>query len=372
MLVYHALAAFGRSAGRLMSTNIANSRRTFFRRALYGAAGAAAIGGALGCGPRETATEPPAPPAIAPAAPQPAPPTSDRSRLVVARRAGARLSDTSLDRRAAQELLDHALQQLTGESDVARAWSRYFAADDVVAIKVNTIARAVLSTPPVLVGVVADRLQGIGIPASNIIVWDRSASELREAGYTLNDGGTGVQYVTHKGEWDQPTSSGQWRGRLPKLLTQRCSALINMPVLKDHGGAGITLSMKNHYGTIDNPGNCHANGCDPYPADISAHPVIRQKQRLIIADATRACWDQGPGPNDVGRVVWNYNGILVGTDPVAVDYQGWQIIEQQRQSVGVPALAAIGRRPKHIQSAADRGVGTNDPSRMDVLDTDIV
>jgi uncharacterized protein (DUF362 family) len=344
-----------------MAQATGSSRRAFLRRAFCGAVGLAGVGSVLGCARREPETAPPAPPA----------PAADKSRVVILRKAGARLADGSLDRRAAEQLLDQAMLQFTGERDVVRAWGRYFASDDVVGIKVNTIARAVLSTSPVLAAVVAERLQGVGIPARNVIIWDRSEGELREAGYTMNDGGPGIQCISHNNDWDRSTSSGQWRGRLPKLLTQRCSALINLPILKDHNSAGITLSMKNHYGTVDNPANCHGNGCDPFPADITAHPVIQDKQRLIIADATRACWDEGPGPSNIARVVWNYNAIMVGTDPVAMDYQAWQIIEQQRRSVGAPSLEQIGRVPKHIQSAADRGLGTNNPAQMDVIASDL-
>jgi uncharacterized protein (DUF362 family) len=46
---------------------------------------------------------------------------------------------------------------------------------------------------------------------------------------------------------------------LSKILTRMCTYLVNVPVLKDHGKVGITLSLKNHYGTIDNPMDCHPN-----------------------------------------------------------------------------------------------------------------
>jgi len=267
--------------------------------------------------------------------------------------------------------VDYGVGELAGESNVQKAWERFFGSDDVVGIKVCTIGRAALSTEPLLAAVVAERLQAMGIPARNIIIWDRSADELRAAGYDLEPGPSAVQCTSHGGDWDAPVESGVWRGRFAKLLTQHTSALINMPVLKDHGIAGVTCALKNHYGSIDNPGSCHGNNCDPYIADINAHAAVTSKTRLIIADATRVCWDQGPVPTDLDRVVWAYNGVLLGQDPVALEYQGLQIIEAKRAEAGAPSLARSGRWPKHIASAAARGLGTDDPAQMEITDTDL-
>ena len=57
--------------------------------------------------------------------------------------------------------------------------------------------------------------------------------------------------------------------------------LINLPVLKDHDGAGVTIALKNMYGAIHNPNKYHPNGCDPYVADLNMLPEIRSRMKLI-------------------------------------------------------------------------------------------
>ncbi len=72
---------------------------------------------------------------------------------------------------------------------------------------------------------------------------------------------------------------------LSKTLTQLCDAVINLPVLKDHGIVGVTMALKNMFGAIHNPNKYHPNAGDPYVADVNMLPAIRQKVRLTICDA---------------------------------------------------------------------------------------
>jgi hypothetical protein len=53
----------------------------------------------------------------------------------------------------------------------------------------------------------------------------------------------------------------------------------------------------------------------------------------------------------------------VSRDPVALDYTGWQIIEQKRAEKGLKPLRALKRAPGYIATAADSAhrLGTNDP-----------
>jgi len=53
---------------------------------------------------------------------------------------------------------------------------------------------------------------------------------------------------------------------------------------------------------------------------------------------------------------------------VAHDTVGWQLIEAQRQGFGLPTLARVGRPPKHLHSAAERGLGTDQPDRIEQVD----
>jgi uncharacterized protein (DUF362 family) len=70
--------------------------------------------------------------------------------------------------------------------------------------------------------------------------------------------------------------------------------LINVPVLKDHDGTGITCALKNMYGVIHNPNKHHPNVCNPNIADLNMLPEIRTRMRLTIYDATTVIYEGGP------------------------------------------------------------------------------
>jgi hypothetical protein len=59
---------------------------------------------------------------------------------------------------------------------------------------------------------------------------------------------------------------------------------------------------------------------------------------------------------------WPFNGLLVASDPVALDTVGWQIIEAKRREQGFKTLVAVKRAPNYIATAADaqHRLGTND------------
>ncbi len=156
--------------------------------------------------------------------------------------------------------------------------------------------------------------------------------------------------------------------RFSTLLTRTCTAMINLPILKDHSGAGVTLSMKNMYGVVKNPSDFHDNNCCPFVADLYASPVIKNKFRLSIADAFTACYDGGPGFKP--QYTWHYNGLIIATDPVAQDYTGWQIIEAKRAEKGLKTLTDAGRPPKYIAVAADdqHRLGTNNPAHINLVE----
>ena len=93
-------------------------------------------------------------------------------------------------------------------------------------------------------------------------------------------------------------------------------------------------------------------------------PPIRQKVRLNICDALTAQYEGGP--SFMPQWTWPYNGLMVSLDPVAMDYVGWQILEQKRADKGMKSLKAMERAPNYITTAADaqHRLGTNDPRQI--------
>jgi uncharacterized protein (DUF362 family) len=267
-------------------------------------------------------------------------------------------------------LVDHAMQSFYGTSSALEPWKKLVRPGEVVGLKVNTIAGRGLSTNVMLVEAITERLQQVGIKPYNIVIWDRTNHELERAGFPLSSAAGKVRCIGTDavGYEDVPEKYGSTSSCLSKILTRTCDVVINVPLLKDHSGAGVTGSMKNMYGVINNPHDCHENGCNPAVADVNKLPTIRKKVRFTICDATSACYHGGPGYKP--EYVWRPDSLIVGSDPVALDFTAWQIIERKRAEKGLKTLEAEGRAPKYIATAADaqHRLGTNDPKRISLLE----
>jgi uncharacterized protein (DUF362 family) len=292
------------------------------------------------------------------------------SRVIIARDAMLRGTGTTVDSHRMLSLLDRAMQALFDRDNPLEPWKKLVRTGEMVGVKVNALGGRGLSSNLQLVEAICERLQEAGIKASDIVVWDRDSDEMERVGFHVATGGNRVQcFGTDRVDYEQELSTyGGVGSRLSKILTQRCNVLINVPVLKDHDGAGVTIALKNMYGVIHNPNKYHPNGCNPYIADLNMLPEIRSKMRLTICDATTACFEGGPGYKP--EYSWKNNALLVSQDPVALDYTGWQIIERKRAEKGLKTLEGDKRAPHYIATAADaqHRLGTNDPRKIAVIE----
>ncbi len=297
---------------------------------------------------------------------------SAKSKVVIARDPAVYDASGTLDSTRVQKLLDNAMQSFYDVHDPITAWKKVVRPGEVVGLKVNTIAGPGLSTHVALVNAICERLKQAGIKPNDIVIWDRFTRELERTGFpiSMDPNRERILASDHKdvGFEAAPFSNGSVTTRFSKLLTRTCTAMINLPVLKDHSMAGITLSMKNMYGVVNNPNEFHSNNCCPFIPDLYASPIIKNKFRISIGDALTACYEGGPGYKP--QFTWKYNGLILATDPVAQDHTAWQIIERQRAEKGLKPLSAVGRPPKYIAVAADsdHNLGTNDPARIQVVE----
>jgi uncharacterized protein (DUF362 family) len=295
---------------------------------------------------------------------------STKSRVVIARDPMLRGAGSTVDSRRIPSLLDRGMQTLFNLDHPAEPWKKVVRPGDKVGLKVNTLGGRGMSTNVQLVEAICERLQEAGIKASDIVIWDRDTGELERVGFQISDAANRMQcFGTDRvGYEDDLTSYGSVGSRLSKILTQRCDVLLNVPLLKDHDGAGVTVALKNMYGVIHNPNKFHPNGCNPYIGDLNMLPAIRTKMRLTICDATTACFEGGPGFKP--QYSWKENALIVSQDPVALDYTGWQVIERKRAERRLKTLEADGRAPRYITTAADaqHRLGTNDPKRIQLVE----
>ncbi len=292
----------------------------------------------------------------------------DVSRVILA--AHSRFADTNekVNLNIARVLLEDALQAFTNTTSIRDAWMRIFPnlqSTDVIGLKVNCINRRLSSHPEVTYAITKSLIAALDMNPNNLIIWDRTSRELQRARYNLNAGAKDVRCLaTSDGiGYDKGASVEIGNGkrvRLSTVLTEMCTYLINVPVLKDHSIAGVTLSLKNHYGSIDKPTRGHGSSGDPYIANLNAAPAIRDKTRLIVCDAAFGIYRGGPH----GAPQWMNGQLLVTTDPVALDTIGAGLIDQQRRENG---MAAASKRAGYLRTAAALGLGIADEGRIEAM-----
>jgi len=290
-------------------------------------------------------------------------PTGGKSTVVRVLRPEA-FANWELPQQTVTDMVHTAVKRLAGEDDLRAAWLKFVGPDDVVGLKINCLFGPGASTHMEVVQAVIAGCRAVGVPPEHIIVWDRTTGDMTKTGYPVVREGEGVRFYGTDGFYEPNASvEGSFNGRLSQILTRTTTALINLPVLKTHGTSGITGALKNHYGSFHNPASHHDNYCDPFIADVNSLPVIREKTRLIVMDALLPIAEGGPAAKPA--MTWPYGGILAATDPVAIDFLGLQILEARRQAIG---LGPIGQQARHIATAAAKGVGTNDPARIDLIE----
>ena len=93
---------------------------------------------------------------------------------------------------------------------------------------------------------VSERLQDVGIKPADIIIWDRFSSDLEDAGFRIVHKGNkvhgfGNETLGFESELEMFGSAGSL---VCKTMSRVCDGIINLPVLRDHSIAGVTISLK--------------------------------------------------------------------------------------------------------------------------------
>ena len=343
------------------------SRRRFLQS--LAAVGLTAAGCSRGPRPDEAAAQPtPTPqPASTPVASK-----TLRGKVALVRHEGALDDGGDPSTEAVRAMLDRAMLSLTGAATAEEAWRQLFSANDRVAIKVNCLSGLPLASHAELALAVADGLQLAGVEAQHIIIFDRESRELEACGYTLEGRNGpfvfGTDVVGYEGE---PTVVKSVGSCFSRIVTRECTAIVNIPVLKDHDLSGITGALKNHYGSVNNPNKLHLEHCHPYIADLGCAPAFKDKQRLVIYDALYACCEGGPAPGAENIVP--YGAIMAATDPVASDAVALSLIEKMRAERDLPALMSLERAPHWLATAgdADHDLGEAELSQIALTEADL-
>lgn len=106
-----------------------------------------------------------------------------------------------------------------------------------------------------------------------------------------------------------------------------CDKWINVPVLKNHGGAQMTISMKNYMGIVWDRGYFHKNDLQQCIADVCTYskpPVLN------VVDAYRLMKTSGPRGKSEADVVLA-KGLFISQDMVAADTAATNFFNQVRE-----------------------------------------
>lgn len=269
---------------------------------------------------------------------------------------------------AAKVMLARLMTEFTGEQDIGKAFAKFVHPSDKVAVKVNGIAAqkgATMGSNKELVIEIVKGVLAAGVPAANVYVFEQYPSFL--AGTRINDKvlPAGVKSYTHNNS-DATMAEIKVAGVATKFVRQltEATAVINVPLIKDHSICGYTGALKNMtHGCTINPDAFHAHGASPQIALLYAQDVIRSRVRLHITDGYKLIYDGGPlDKNRNTRIP--HESLYISTDPVALDVIGWQLLEKIRADKGLPSFKTAKREPTYIRIAAEMGLGIGDRNQI--------
>ncbi len=132
-------------------------------------------------------------------------------------------------------------------------------------------------------------------------------------------------------------------------LILQSDVFINVPVLKSHSSAKVTISMKNLMGIVWDRRFWHRNDLNQCIADFATY----RKPDLNIVDAYNVMTRNGPRGVSAADVI-NMKYLIVSPDMVAADAAAAKLFGMEPQQVN------------YIQLAHDMGVGQMDLTKLNI------
>ena len=301
------------------------------------------------------------------------------------------------------DMIARSMLELTGEKKLKKAWRKFVSPGERIGLKVNPVAGKSLSTSHEVVRSVIAQLEESGIERSQLTIWDRREFELTDVGFTAENypgirivgteqmdkeglyyGKDGKLYGEHMidrdwyfwadvdGEYDEYTMpymvNGGKYSYFTKIVTRELDKIINIPILKN-AGATVTLALKNlAYGSVSNTGRLHAKLWNETCAQVCAFAPLRDKVVLNIVDGIRGCFNGGPGANP--QFFCDYHTIITGSDAVAVDRIGYDIVLAKRIAEGLQKEGTE-RALAFMLQAEELGLGVADRTKIELLEVAI-
>lgn len=312
-------------------------------------------------------------------------------RVIAVEHSGCIVSDV-YQAQPVRQMVERGMTTLTGAPTAQDAWRSLFSKGDVVGLKVCPVGGRSLCSDPSVLHAVMDGLNQAGVSDSSIVVFNRYREEAVECGIDkwlrpgnrfaaaspryddrqLDMGGYDENHFMELAivkPGDDPNNPRSRRSYVAKIVTTQVNKVINLPVLKHHQSAGVTITLKNmSHGFVNNVNRSHitptANACGIFIPSVVSLPIIRQRVVLHIVDAVRASYHGGPPGKR--QFMWEPKTMYFGTDPVALDKTGLKVIDAKRQQVGMAPIALskpdsashyLNCQVEHIEIAGMLGLG---------------
>jgi hypothetical protein len=239
------------------------------------------------------------------------------SSVTVVRDKNAMDSSKIVDNTILKKMLEQTLIKVTGQKNSKKAWLSLVKPGDVIGLVPTPHLNP---THTELVGAVKRSLMEAGIPEGRIKHAQGGPSRPKE-----------------------------------------CDALIALPALKAHWLTGIGTVLKNYIMYSGSPSSYHHSDSTKL-GEIWNLPFVKRKTKLVLVDSLYPLCDKGPQADP--RYQWPYNGLIAGTDPVAVETVCLKIITEKRKAIRGESWPLS--PPPICVKAADKvyGLGT---SRMEAI-----
>ena len=192
-------------------------------------------------------------------------------------------------------------------------------------------------------GLVAEIVrQALAAGASRVDVFDHTCNEWRacyaNSGIQAAVEAAGGRVLpahleSHYVEMERPAAAILKKAKIHKAVLD-ADVFINVPILKNHGGAKMTGVMKNHMGLIWDRQFMHRNNLPQCIADL----WLYRRPDLNVLDAHKIMVANGPrGVSTADVRDMNYQ--LLGRDPVAMDALAARLMNYGVDDVAYLALA---------------------------------
>jgi hypothetical protein len=136
--------------------------------------------------------------------------------------------------------------------------------------------------------------------------------------------------------------------------------------MRTHHWSGVGSLLKNYIMFVEEPWQYHDNSCADL-AKLWRLSHVKDKTRLNILVMLTPLF-HGIGAHHFDKTyTWPYKGLLVGTDPVAVDAVGLEILRAKRKEF-FGDDRPLKPSPHHIALADTKHkLGVADPNKIDII-----